>query len=190
MFLVCERWVGDGDRLLHIDTKFFWPWQHFFVILAGLLNRVSWGPKPSVWSWFSLRGYPISNWNCNSNSNWPKPSVAPGYIIVCRPPASCGCKQLHWIQPRPQVKVIFWYLRPDAPVSAVPLLIYTGASLDWRLGRGSICYIPQLRVNRCTWQGFLTLVRYQNLGNVKLWKSNKIKRETDSSTQCLANFYE
>ena len=29
----------------------------------------SWGPKPSVWSWFSLCGHPISNWNSNSNSN-------------------------------------------------------------------------------------------------------------------------
>ena len=44
----------------------------------------------------------------------------PGYIIVCRPPASCG------VTIRTQfnlstVKVIPWYLRPDAPV------IYTGA---------------------------------------------------------------
>ena len=41
MLVVCERWVGDGDRLLHIDPKFFWPYQHFFCILAGLFNRVS-----------------------------------------------------------------------------------------------------------------------------------------------------
>ena len=24
MFLVCERWVGDGGRLIHIDPKFLW----------------------------------------------------------------------------------------------------------------------------------------------------------------------
>ena len=41
MLVVCERWVGDGDRLLHIDPKFFWPYQHFFRILAGLLSRGS-----------------------------------------------------------------------------------------------------------------------------------------------------
>ena len=48
---------------------------------AGLLNRGSWGPKTSVWSWFSLRQL-ISNWNCDSNynSNWLKFSVAPGYL--------------------------------------------------------------------------------------------------------------
>ena len=57
-----------------------------------------------------------------------------------RPPASCGRIHLYRIQPRPQVKVIFRYLQPDALVSTVPLLIYTGASLNWRLGRGSICY--------------------------------------------------
>ena len=102
----------------------------------------SWGPKPSVWSWFSHLHF-IPNWNCNLNSNWLeltalnwlKPSVAPGYIIVWRTPASCGRTHLYRIQPRPQVKVLFRYLRPDAPV------IYTGASINWRLGRGSICYM-------------------------------------------------
>ena len=74
-----------------------------FAFWLGCSTLGHWGPKPSLWSWFSLRWHPISNWN------WPKPSVAPGYIIVWHPPAS-----------------------------AVPPLIYTGAPLDWRLGRGSI----------------------------------------------------
>ena len=110
-----------------------------FAFWLGCSTGIHWGTRPSVWSWLSLR-HLISNWNCNSNSNWLKPSVVPGYKIVWHPPASCGRTHLHRIQPRPQVKVIFWYLRPDAPVFAVPLLIYTGASLNWRLGRGSICY--------------------------------------------------
>ena len=51
-------------------------------------------------------------------TNWLiKPSVTPGYIIVWRLPDSCGRKHLHRIQPLPRVKVIFRYLRPDAPVS-------------------------------------------------------------------------
>ena len=49
----------------------------------------------------------LSPTDSNSNWNWFKPFVAPGYIIVLHPPAS-----------------------------AVPPLIYTGASLDWQLGRG------------------------------------------------------
>ena len=91
---------------------------------AGLLNRGSWGPKLSVWSWFSLRGHPFSNWNCNSNSNWLqlelkwlKSSVAYGYIIVWHLPASCGRTYLHRIQLRPQVKGIFRHPRPHAPAS-------------------------------------------------------------------------
>ena len=48
-------------------------------------------------------------------TDWLKLSAAPGYIIVWRPPASCGCTHLHRIQPRPQVKVIFRHPRPDAP---------------------------------------------------------------------------
>ena len=46
-----------------------------------------------------------------TRTDYPKPSVAPGYIIVWHPPASCGRTHLHRIQPRPQVKVIFRYLR-------------------------------------------------------------------------------
>ena len=36
----------------------------------------------------------LTDSNCNWNSNWLKLSVAPGYIIVGRPPASCGCTHL------------------------------------------------------------------------------------------------
>ena len=43
--------------------------------------------------------------------NWLEPPQPPGYIIVSCPPASAGFP-----------------------------LIYSGAPLDWRLGRGSICY--------------------------------------------------
>ena len=62
----------------------------------------SWGSKPSVRRWLSLRHLvPNYDWNSNcdcnlnwtlpaSDSNWLKPSVAPGYIIVWHPPTSCG----------------------------------------------------------------------------------------------------
>ena len=89
-----------------------------FSSWRGLLNRgslMAQSPLSAAGSQFSILSPNDSNsncnWNsdCNSNWNWPKPSVAPSYIIVLCPPAS-----------------------------AVPPLIYTGASLDWRLGRGSI----------------------------------------------------
>ena len=93
---------GDGDRLLHIDPKFFWPLQHFFLILAGLLNRGS---------------------------------------LRTQSPLSAAGSQFG----------IFLQLAPTptdssrlCPGSAVPSLISTGASLDWRLGRGSICYSSSL----------------------------------------------
>ena len=101
-----------------------------------------WGPKPSVWSWFSLRGHPISscNWNwTGADSNWPKPSVAPDYIIVWR-----TCFLLAYA-PAPNSTMTTG--QGDIPISstgstcfAVLRLIYFGASLDWRPGRGSICY--------------------------------------------------
>ena len=66
--------------------------------------------------------------------------VAPGYIIVWHPPASCGrhiCTQLN----PSTVKVIPWYLQPDSPV------IYTGAFLIWQLGWVGGQYVSLLVLN-------------------------------------------
>ena len=148
MLVMCERWVGDGERLPHIDPKFLWPKQHFFLILLDCSTGVTEGPSllsgagshsAGIVSPTATGTLTRTDSNFASNSNWPKPSVAPGYIIVWHTPASCGRTHLHRIQPCLQVKVILRYLRPYAPVSALPL-IYTGASLEWRLVRGPICY--------------------------------------------------
>ena len=37
-----------------------------FSFLLGCSTVGQWGPTPSVWSWFSLQGHPISNYDCNS----------------------------------------------------------------------------------------------------------------------------
>ena len=146
------------------ETATYWPQVPLTIAAllphsAGLLNQGPEGPSPlsgagshsvgilsptgsatqTPTDWLQLK-LQLQLELSALNSNWLKPSVAPGYIIVWHPPTSCGRMHLHRIQPRPQVKVIFRYLRPDATVSAVSLLIYTGASLNWRLGRGSICY--------------------------------------------------
>ena len=81
------------------QTATYWPKvlltiAALLLIWAGLLNRRSLRAQiPSVCCWLS-RGHLVPNWpNCNCNWNLtdsPKPSVAPGYIIVWRPPASCG----------------------------------------------------------------------------------------------------
>ena len=147
MFLVSERWVEDGDRLLYIDPKFLWPWQHFFRILCGLLNRGSWEPKPSVWSWFWLQ-HLISIWNCNLNFNWLKPSLAPGYIIVWHPPASSVRTHLHPFQPHPQVKVLIRHPRPDAPFSSP----YLHRCVSWLTAR-----------SRANMQQMETVIRVQIL---------------------------
>ena len=136
MLVVCEKWVGDGDRLLHINPSSSDHSSTYFVFWLGCSTV-----GPSDWSWLSIRHpVPNSNWNCNSN--WLKPSVAPGYIIFLHPPASCGRMQL---PPSPNLTTST--IQGDIPISStgctcftVLPLIYTGASLDWRLGRESICY--------------------------------------------------
>ena len=57
MLVVCERWVGDGDRQLHTD-----PSSSDHSILTGVAQPwVTEGPKPSVCRWLSHR-HLVSNW--------------------------------------------------------------------------------------------------------------------------------
>ena len=121
---ICERWVGDWTA--------YWPpvplpLAALLFRSAGLLNRGSWGPVLSRASYLQLTELP----------------VAPGYVIVWHPPASCRSHICTQFNPS-TVKVIPWYLRPDAPV------IYTGAFLIWQLSRGSICYKP-VEISWNTW---------------------------------------
>ena len=88
--------------------------QVLLATIAVLLPHLGWGwSTVGHWGSQSLSLQADSHAGIlsptDSHSNWPKPSVAPGYIIVLCPPAS-----------------------------AVPPLIYTGAFLEWQLGRGSI----------------------------------------------------
>ena len=63
MLVVCERWVGDSGRTAILT-------QVHLTTIAALLPHFClgcstvghWGPKPSVWSWFSLRWHLVSDW--------------------------------------------------------------------------------------------------------------------------------
>ena len=62
MFFVCERWVGDRNRLLYWTKFFLRPYQQFFLFLAGVAQLwVTEGPKPSVCRWLSIR-HLVPNW--------------------------------------------------------------------------------------------------------------------------------
>ena len=134
-----------------------WRWRQtatygpkVLLTIAALLPHLGWGCS-TVGHWgpqaLSLQADShagiLSPTDSNSNWNWHKPSVVPGYIIVSCPPAS-----------------------------TVPLLIYTGASLDWRS-----CYILTLnrasRVNLGVMaiKGHSTILEIYNWYNlVKPWK--------------------
>ena len=85
----------------------FWPSS----ISPGLLN---WGPS-LCWDMVLIPASSLQLIDFLSH---------PGYIIIWRPPTSCGVTIQTQFNPS-TVKVIPRYLRPDAPV------IYTGAFLIW-----------------------------------------------------------
>ena len=133
MLVMCERWVRDRT-----DCHSFSDHCSIYPSFCWAAQPGSRGPKPSVWRWLSLRHLVSNcNWNsnCDCNSNWTLPasnsewlklSVAPGYIIVCHPPAS---SHLPRIQPVHRSR---WY----SEIFDRMLLF-----LDWWLGRRSVCYI-------------------------------------------------
>ena len=110
---------------------------------ARLLKRGPEGPA-SAGTWFSL--FEQEHWLQTLISNWSKLPVAAGYITIRRPPASCERHICTQFNPS-TVKVIPWYLRPDAPV------ISTGAFLIWQLGRVGGQYITDAMPLLCHLKG-------------------------------------
>ena len=83
MFLVCERWVEDSYRLLHIDPSSSDQSSTSFSSWQGLLNRGSLraqSPLSAAGSHFGILS--------PTDSNSFEPSWAPDYMIVSLPPAS------------------------------------------------------------------------------------------------------
>ena len=73
MLVVCERWVRDGDRLLHIDPSSSDHSSISFSSWLGLLNRESLrtqSPPSVAGSHFGILS--STDYNCN----WLKPSVS------------------------------------------------------------------------------------------------------------------
>ena len=126
------------------QTATYWP--QILLTIAALLSHSGWTAQP----WVTEGPSPLSAAGTHSagilsptGTDWLQPSVASGYIIVLRSLAYCGCMLL---PPSPNSTTSTG--QGDIPISstgctcfAALLLIYTGASLDWRLGRGPISYI-------------------------------------------------
>ena len=94
------------------QTATYWPKVLLTIAAllsrsAGLLNRGSLRAQALCLELVLTPRASYLQLQLKLNSNWLKPSVAPGYIIVWHPTASFGRTHLHRIQPRPQVKVIF-----------------------------------------------------------------------------------
>ena len=127
---MCERWVGDG-----IDCNILTPSSSDYSITSfsfcwAAQPCITEGRKPFAGSWFSL-----PRTATRTPNNWLQltETVCGTGLYNCLSSTCflwrCNCTEFN----PSTVKVIPWYLRPDAPV------IYTGASLNWQLGRGPIC---------------------------------------------------
>ena len=102
-------------------------WLQVLLTIAALLSHSDWasqpwvtnGPKPSIYRWLSNQ-HLVPNWLqlelelTDSSRLWP---LVIWLSYVHQLPVGVRICHHHRIQPRPQVKVIFWHLQPDAPVS-------------------------------------------------------------------------
>ena len=134
-------WEGVGDRteLQHIDPHSY-DHQRFFSVVQGCSTG---GRGPSLSEcWFSLPQLSPTRLVSKLTDFLSSPS----YIIVCRPPSSCGRHNFAFIQPvHGQGYNILIIPRPDVPV------IYTGAFLilTARAGRRSIYNTRNSKVSLC-----------------------------------------
>ena len=114
MLVVCERWVGDGTDCYILTQSSSDHRSTSFAFWLGCSTVGHWGPKALS---LPLALTPASCLQLTPTAtDCLKPSVAPAYIIVSRPPVGVHICHHHWIQ-QLQVKVIFRYLWLDAPVS-------------------------------------------------------------------------
>ena len=146
MLVMCERWVGDGHRLLYIDPQFFWRIAALLPHFAGCSTVGHWGPKPSVWSWFSVCRHPFSNCDWNSLPwtdpwNWLTQAVCGTWLYNCFTSTCFLWAYASAPNSTPSTG------QGDIPISSTgrTCLRWSSAYLlrcisNWRLGRGSICY--------------------------------------------------
>ena len=111
--VMCERWVGDWTNC-NILTPSSFVFSSTTFSFSWAAQSGSWGPITLCWVLvLSTASYLQLDW-----LQLTELPVAPGYIIVWHPPASCERRICTQFNPS-TVKVIPWYLSPDAPV---PLL--------------------------------------------------------------------
>ena len=124
--VVCERWLGDGTdcNILTPSSSDYSSTSFSFCWTAQ--PGVTEGRKPSVWSWFSL-----PRTATRTSTNWLQltRAVCGTWLYNCLPSTFfLWASQLRRIQPVHRSR---WY--PDI-FDRIHLF------LDWRLGRGPICY--------------------------------------------------
>ena len=161
---MCERWVGDWTdcNILTPNSSVFSSTSFSF---CWLLNR---GPEGPDLCWELV--LTASNCNSNFNCNWLHltRTICGTWLYNCLT-ATCFLWRRNCTEFNPStVKVIPWYLRPDAPV------IYTCASLNWQLGRGSICNTYRY----CKSIAYITIGKW---GSVLLWSFEQMIKSRKSA---------
>ena len=133
------------------QTTTYWP--KVLLTIVALLPHSGWaaqpwvteGPNPSVCRWF-LRGHLVPNWLQLQLelTDWLTQAVCGTWLYNC---LTFTCFLWAYASTTSTGQ-------SDIPISstgctcfAVLPLIYIGASLDWRLGRGSICYTGNKRLH-------------------------------------------
>ena len=108
--LICERWVGDWTNCNILTlSSFVLSSTSFSFCWAAQLE--SWEPIALCW----VLVLSTASYLQLTYSKLTELPVAPGYIIVCRQPTSCGRHICTRFNPS-TVMVILWYLLLDAPV--------------------------------------------------------------------------
>ena len=138
--LLRERWVGDWTELQHIDPHSYGHNSVSFSF-SWAAQPGAWGPSLSgTWSSFQHLLSNSSELQLLNRESWGPPLLGAGSPYSNLSPTNSNflCTELYYCFTSTQfnlstVKVIPFYLRPDAPV------IYTGAFSILTARPGSVC---------------------------------------------------
>ena len=139
---MCERWVEDGTDCNILTPSSSVSSSTSFSFCWAAQPGVTEGRKPSVCGWFSL-----PRTATRTPTNWLQltQAVCGTWLYNCLTPTCfLWASQLHWIQPVHRSR---WY--PD-------IFDRMHLFLDWRLGRGPICYTIPLEIYKKKTRGLLS----------------------------------
>ena len=147
-FLGVRGELETGTDSYILTQSSYDPSSTSFAFWLGCSTVGHWGPQADCHAGILAPTDSNCNWNWMTASNWLTETICGTWLYFC---LTSTCFMWAYASPNSTTTTgqgVIPISSTGCTCFTILPLIYTGASLDWRLGRGSICYISYWR---CPW---------------------------------------